>query len=364
MHKKGLVIGILILLLGVNIGSTFAGDVDVKTMSLVGFDGNTLYVGGSGPNNYTTIQSAIDNASDGDTVFVYDDSSPYYENIVIDKSIDLIGENKDSTVLQRPNTVNPNFVIKSSDVKISNFTCIGMVVFIEALYEFIHIYNMNFTAYRNRNMITLDGSNCTIENNIFNGPSNYIDEYGTSMVIRGNDNNIHHNTFSRKGIGLILSGAGTASGKASNNLIHNNTFYLFTGGVNPTLHSKGTLIINNNFIYCGYAILISGEVNIVSENNFIRNFFDGVFEDFLFSITCYFINNYYSNWKLIGNKILLGIHYLVYGNPLLFIRLDRSPSRTIFNNPISPELNYDSIIDMKKDITLFLEFIKLVYLTL
>ena len=40
------------------------------------FEGNTLYVGGLGPNNYTIIQEAIDNASDGDTIFVYDDSSP------------------------------------------------------------------------------------------------------------------------------------------------------------------------------------------------------------------------------------------------------------------------------------------------
>jgi hypothetical protein len=70
LHRKGLVIGILILLIGVNIGSTFAGDVDVKTMSSVGFDGNTLYVGGSGPNNYTVIQEAVDNASHGDTVIL------------------------------------------------------------------------------------------------------------------------------------------------------------------------------------------------------------------------------------------------------------------------------------------------------
>ena len=32
-------------------------------------------------------------------IFVYDDSSPYYENIDIDKSISLIGENEDTTVI-------------------------------------------------------------------------------------------------------------------------------------------------------------------------------------------------------------------------------------------------------------------------
>ena len=86
-------------MLSVNIGSTFAGDADVKTMPSVGFDGDTLYVGGSGPNNYSTIQSAIDNASDWDTVFVYDNSSPYYEHVIIDKRIQLIGEEKNTTII-------------------------------------------------------------------------------------------------------------------------------------------------------------------------------------------------------------------------------------------------------------------------
>jgi len=61
--------------------------------------GNTLYVGGLGPNNYTKIQDAINNATEGDTVFVYDDSSPYVENIVVDVSISLLGQDKDTTVI-------------------------------------------------------------------------------------------------------------------------------------------------------------------------------------------------------------------------------------------------------------------------
>ena len=86
--------------------------------------GVTLYVGGSGLGNYTKIQDAIDNASDGDTVFVYDDSSPYYENIVVDKSINITGEDRNSTVING-NGVGTGILILASDVTISDLSIIN-----------------------------------------------------------------------------------------------------------------------------------------------------------------------------------------------------------------------------------------------
>ena len=84
---------------------------------------NTLYVGGSGPKNYTKIQDAIDVASDGGTVFVYDDSSPYHENIIIDKPISVLGENKETTIIDGPRFQKGNVVsIISNSVKIAEFT--------------------------------------------------------------------------------------------------------------------------------------------------------------------------------------------------------------------------------------------------
>ncbi|MCD6141258.1 hypothetical protein J7J55_00835, partial [Candidatus Bipolaricaulota bacterium] len=52
-------------------------------------NGNILYVGGSGENNYTTIQNAINYAEDGFTIYVYPRN--YNESIVINRSISLIG---------------------------------------------------------------------------------------------------------------------------------------------------------------------------------------------------------------------------------------------------------------------------------
>jgi parallel beta-helix repeat protein len=85
--------------------------------------GNTLYVGGSGPGNYSKIQDAINDATTGDTVFVYDDSSPYYENIVIEKSIRITGENKETTVILGDESADMIIVnISAGDMSFSGFT--------------------------------------------------------------------------------------------------------------------------------------------------------------------------------------------------------------------------------------------------
>jgi len=61
-------------------------------------NGKTLYVGGSGPGNYSKIKDAVEDANDGDTIFVF--NGTYYETyIVINKSIDIIGENKNTTII-------------------------------------------------------------------------------------------------------------------------------------------------------------------------------------------------------------------------------------------------------------------------
>jgi len=98
MIKKGLAVAVILLFIGMCVVPSTAVQ-ELREVSTISFDGNTLYVGGSGQNNYTTIQSAINNASDGDTVLVFDESSPYYEHVIVDKSIELIGENKETTTI-------------------------------------------------------------------------------------------------------------------------------------------------------------------------------------------------------------------------------------------------------------------------
>ena len=93
MIKKCLAVGIILLFFGTFIIPTIA-KITEKPFGPTS-RGNWLYVGGSGPGNYTKIQDAIDNASDNDNIYVY--SGVYNENIVINKSISLIGQDRDST---------------------------------------------------------------------------------------------------------------------------------------------------------------------------------------------------------------------------------------------------------------------------
>jgi parallel beta-helix repeat protein len=82
------------------------------------YAGSTFFVGGSGSGNYTRIQDAVNHANNGDTVFVY--GGEYRENIVIDKAIRLVGENK-SEVLLHAGTKD-GIKIRVNSVEITGFT--------------------------------------------------------------------------------------------------------------------------------------------------------------------------------------------------------------------------------------------------
>jgi len=114
--KKIVVIGLIIILIFTNFSITSAFkaiNYDNK------FSKNILYVGGSGAGNYSSIQEAIDNASNGDTVFVF--NGTYYENVLINRSITLTGYDKVTTII---NGTKGYYCIsiESQDVIINNFT--------------------------------------------------------------------------------------------------------------------------------------------------------------------------------------------------------------------------------------------------
>jgi len=95
MKTVAMTVSIVFLFFSANAISFYSYDTHNQSICK---NGRTLYVGGNGPNNYTTIQAAINAADDGDTIFVY--SGRYPEDIYIWKNISLIGENKEKTIIE------------------------------------------------------------------------------------------------------------------------------------------------------------------------------------------------------------------------------------------------------------------------
>jgi len=128
MKRKGLAVVVILLFIGMYVVPSTAVTELEENQSPISFEGDTLYVGGSGPNNYTKIQDAIDNSNNSDTIFVYNGVyNDYYPDgqygytVNINKEIKLLGEDKNHTILN--GTGNAITVrVSSNNVEIRNFT--------------------------------------------------------------------------------------------------------------------------------------------------------------------------------------------------------------------------------------------------
>ena len=254
--RKGIAISIIILFLGMSIISSTANTIE-KTFIPSG-KGKTLYVGGTGDGNYTKIQDAINDAVDGDTVFVYDDSSPYYENVVVNKSIFLIGEDRETTVID--GYENGNVVYVTSDgVTISGFTIIN-----------------GKNAYLLVGGVDIFANYTTISNNIIT--NNYIgigiwNDYAPHIKPYLHGNEISNNTISSNTLeGIWLSHCNLST--VTNNIIINNNI----GGIHTNFASNNIILgnkISNN--YNGLVLFQSSNSNKILFNNITNNGLYGIF---------------------------------------------------------------------------------------
>ena len=71
------------------------------------------------PEGFPTIQAAINNAEVGDTVLV--SAGTYYERVVVNRTITLLGEGREKTVLDGENALVTIIKITADDVEVSGF---------------------------------------------------------------------------------------------------------------------------------------------------------------------------------------------------------------------------------------------------
>jgi parallel beta-helix repeat protein len=99
--------------------NSFGEQSGALLIKLVGLGPRTWTVDDDGPADFQIIQEAINAASVGDIVFVK--NGMYYEHVVVNKTLSIIGEVRDTTIIDGSGT-GSIFTITQNDVTIAGFT--------------------------------------------------------------------------------------------------------------------------------------------------------------------------------------------------------------------------------------------------
>ncbi|KYK20500.1 hypothetical protein AYK24_10095 [Thermoplasmatales archaeon SG8-52-4] len=207
-----------------------------------GKENNFFYVGGIGTGNYTTIQGAINESGDNDTIYVY--NGIYNEKIIINKSINLVGFDKNSTILSGNNSLYIIF-IKSSWINITGFT-------IQNGKMGIYISDVNYS---------------------FNNISKNIlqDNWEGIRLYKSSNNKIINNYFSNnKNLGVILD-------ESKNNILYNNRFFNSNKAIILNRWSDGNLILKNNLTDNFIGLSLYSSFRNLIDKNFIANCTNGLY---------------------------------------------------------------------------------------
>jgi len=198
------------------------------------FGPKTLVVGNE--SDYKSIQQAIDAARDGDTIKVTASLSPYSGNLHINKSIKLVGENRNNTIIDGGGEGTCIYVT-ADNVHICNFT-------VQNGAWGIHIESSSKCVLKRNNMV----------NNTFYG-----------LRVEGKyDNNIDQsNTINGKLIYYLHDIHGSSENPK---IIENNELL---GSI--ILGNCTHIIVRNNTIYNGDGIQLMDSFNNILKGNKLVN---------------------------------------------------------------------------------------------
>jgi nitrous oxidase accessory protein len=292
---------IVVLLLLLNPVSSAASENPSSPLHPFMYSDTIWYVGGNGPGNYTKIQNAIDAASPGDTIYVYEGN--YTENILIGKSLQIIGENQNSTIIDggRQATV---VTITASAILMHGFT----------------IQNAkNGTQYAGLDIST-----------------------ASNIIIK--DNTIRDNG----GLGIAIRGPGTSQITIDRNTIINNTYGLFLQD------SSKINLTNNSILDNGEGMYLVGLLTSSILHNTIRNRGLGLHLEHSFSTIISensIVENKNGMYLFNSSGSILSAN-TVHGNRWYGIWLKDSSDNTIEDNSITNNVDLGLYLDTSFDNTI------------
>lgn len=242
------------------------------------------------PTDFPTVQAAINNADEGCTIFVHE--GVYNENVVVNKTVSLLGENKEKTMIDGGDS-GMTVSILAENVSVKNFTIQGggsnayeSGIFVGAFHgnvtDNIIVENSLFGICLNYSINTLVSANVIRQNKgdgivLYNSYNNtFVDNTLTGNKIglhlhSSDQNNISSNTLQENrlgGVGLVYS---------SGNWITNNSILRNTGnGIILDYSSDNNMLTGNTITATvGYGLMLaSSSGNILRNNSMSTNTFD------------------------------------------------------------------------------------------
>ncbi len=248
------------------------------------------------PDDFHTIQKAINAADVGDTIFVKKGS--YFENPVVNKSVSLVGEDRDATVID---------VTAGLKVESDNVTITGLTIFDG--WQGITVSANNSKISRNKitncqyGIVLLNSQDSTIS-------ENFLQSIGLSAAIQlsySNKNMIKNNYIESCTEGIQLRAG------SSNNVVIENTVtncqdvairLLAEYSPSKWYNPDGNTIMRNNISNSGCGTSVYGSSNnIISNNDYVNNTIQfSANEDYCLTwggshSTNSFDRNYWSNYN-------------------------------------------------------------------
>jgi len=289
MENKPLAVGIIFLLFSISIipstaqdtekvASCFADSFNYKNnyenTKIVAF-GNSpiIYV----PDDFPTIQSAIDNATAGYTIIVR--NGTYVENLVVDKPLVIQSEfGYSNCIIHMQDSSGEIIKISSDSVSIIGFNITGLNGEIRAGISHIRV---NHTTIVGNKFFKIGygpairsqfSNNNTFHDNLF-GSNRYRDTIVYGIWLEYSDSNLIYNNF----ITEIWGGASIDFNHCSHNIIVNN--YLLGGYYCMELLSSQHNVIMNNTIGPGIVaqmVFSNSSYNLFSNNTFLNAAYNGI----------------------------------------------------------------------------------------
>ena len=315
------------------------------------------------PDDYSSIQEAVDQASQGDTVFVRN-GFYYNQTVTIDKALSLIGEDKTNTKIIGDWSLNGTVVLVRHDGVVVQNLSLNSVTGAGVSGRGVHLLNVRNCVVSNCNSVNsgigvwlYGSSENTIEDNYLVGENSIHFNYGIKLQYSHLNSILRNNvTDYVNGFGIVLDSS-TGNNLAGNQILNNYHGIWLNEANNNNLTDNNVSLTRNIFVGMSEQMMLGsfGMRLFSSVNNTIKNndvlgvpkgiqivassYFNLVENNTMINSTCGLELAHNSSLNLIlGNKISNS----EYGLEIKYVSNNTITANNITDNLVGANFEYSS----------------------